>query len=115
MRLQDISLQGTGQSLAADAHGVWMHAFFLTVAHGVRLGKISKSMETEMAEISLTQEQLDELMRQLMAAKEGKGRLMDVIMPNGKPLAECTGSYAAEIFETMGKMGLMMWKPEGKQ
>jgi hypothetical protein len=57
------------------------------------------------AKVSITLEQFVVMERQLQAAKDGKRRFLDVVMPNGKPLAECTGDDVDEMCEALEKMG----------
>lgn len=54
-----------------------------------------------------------ELMGRLKAAAEGHGRFSDVVMPNGKRLADCTFGYIGQLQEAMQMMGLQLPEPAG--
>jgi hypothetical protein len=51
-----------------------------------------------------------ELIGRLKAAAEGNGRFPEVVMPNGRRLADCTFGYIGELGEAMQVMGLQMPK-----
>lgn len=53
-------------------------------------------------------EEACELIGRLKAAAEGNGRFPDVVMPNGKRLADCTIDYIGQLGETMELMGLRL-------
>ena len=42
-----------------------------------------------------------ELSRQIALAGKGKMKLLDIVMPNGKRLAECTRDYIATVMAEM--------------
>ena len=49
-----------------------------------------------------------ELIGRLKAAAEGNGRFPEVVMPNGRRLADCTFGYIGQLGEAMQVMGLQM-------
>jgi hypothetical protein len=49
-----------------------------------------------------------ELIGRLKAAAEGNGRFPEVVMPNGRRLADCTFDYIGQLGEAMQVMGLQM-------
>jgi hypothetical protein len=54
--------------------------------------------ENEMAKVNLTLEQARNLITQMKEAAEvGRGRFMDIVMPNGKKLADCNGEYVGNV------------------
>jgi hypothetical protein len=50
-----------------------------------------------MAKVNLTLEQASNLIAQMRAAEAGRGRFMDIVMPNGKKLADCRGEYVGDV------------------
>jgi hypothetical protein len=57
---------------------------------------------------AISLEEAAELIGRLKAAAEGNGRFPEVVMPNGKRLAECTFGYMGQLEEAMQVMGLQM-------
>jgi len=57
-----------------------------------------------MERITITEGQAIDLLSQMKWTKEP----MDVVAPNGKRLAECTGDYIAAVEEALAKMGAAM-------
>ena len=49
-----------------------------------------------------------ELIGRLKTAAEGNGRFPEVVMPNGRKLADCTFGYIGQLGEAMQVMGLQM-------
>jgi hypothetical protein len=66
-----------------------------------------------MAQAIIGLEEAVELMGRLKAAAEGNGRFPEVVMPNGKRLADCTFGYLGQLEEAMEAMGLQMPEPAG--
>jgi hypothetical protein len=64
-----------------------------------------------MAQAIVGLEEAAELIGRLKAAAEGNGRFPEVIMPNGKRLADCTFGYIGQLEEAMQMMGLQMPEP----
>jgi hypothetical protein len=62
--------------------------------------------ENEMVNISL--QEAAALIGRLKAAAEGNGRFPEVVMPNGRRLADCTFGYIGQLVEAMQLMGLRM-------
>jgi hypothetical protein len=60
-----------------------------------------------MAKLQITELEAKLLIARTKAA-EKEGRLLDVIMPNGKPMKDCTGAYIAQLAEAMTELGLLM-------
>jgi hypothetical protein len=54
-----------------------------------------------MAKTTLALDQAAALVGRMKAAAEGKGRFVDIVMPNGQKLKDCTFDYVAEIGEAM--------------
>jgi hypothetical protein len=65
-----------------------------------------------MAETTISLQEATELIDRLRAAAEGNGRFSEVIMPNGRRLADCTLGYVGQLGEAMQLMGLQM--PESR-
>lgn len=61
-----------------------------------------------MAQSIIGLEEAAELIGRLKAAAEGNGRFPEVVMPNGKRLADCTFGYIGQLEEAMQVMGLQM-------
>jgi hypothetical protein len=61
-----------------------------------------------MAKTTLALDQAAALVGRMKAAAEGKGRFVDIVMPNGQKLKDCTFDYVAEIGEAMRAMGWSM-------
>jgi hypothetical protein len=61
-----------------------------------------------MAEATISLQEAAELMGRLKAAAEGNGRFPEVVMPNGRRLADCTFGYIGQLGEAMQVMGLQM-------
>jgi hypothetical protein len=61
-----------------------------------------------MAQAIIGLEEAAELIGRLKAAAEGNGRFPEVVMPNGKRLADCTFGYVGQLEEAMQVMGLQM-------
>lgn len=61
-----------------------------------------------MAQAIIGLEEAAELIGRLKAAAEGNGRFPDVLMPNGKRLADCTFGYIGQLEAAMQAMGLQM-------
>ena len=55
--------------------------------------------------MKITRSEASELIARLNAAAE-EGRLLDVVMPNGKPLGECTGEEISQFARAMDNLGL---------
>ena len=55
------------------------------------------AQNNEMAKINLTLEQASDLISQMKTAEAGRVRFMDIVMPNGKKLAECRGEYVRDV------------------
>jgi hypothetical protein len=53
---------------------------------------------------SLTVEQAGDLIAQLRAALAGHGQFLDIVMPNGKKMAECTGQYVTQVGEALHRL-----------
>lgn len=53
----------------------------------------------------ITRSEASELIARLDAAAE-EGRMLDVVMPNGKPLGECTGEEISEFARAVDGLGL---------
>jgi hypothetical protein len=64
-----------------------------------------------MAKAILTLEQAIELVGRMKLAAEGRGRFTDIVMPNGKKLADCTFGYVGEVGEALQVMGLRVPEP----
>jgi hypothetical protein len=64
-----------------------------------------------MAQAIVGLEEAAELIGRLKAAAEGNGRFPEVVMPNGKRLADCTFGYIGQLEEAMQVMGLQMPEP----
>ena len=58
-------------------------------------------------------EEAAELIGRLKAAAEGNGRFPEVVMPNGKRLADCTFDYIGQLERAMQMMGLQMPESAG--
>ena len=50
-----------------------------------------------MVKVNLTLEQARNLITQMRAAEAGHGRFMEIVMPNGKKLADCKGEYVGDV------------------
>jgi hypothetical protein len=61
-----------------------------------------------MAQAIIGLEEAAELIGRLKAAAEGNGRFPEVVMPNGKRLADCTFGYIGQLEKAMQVMGLQM-------
>jgi hypothetical protein len=55
--------------------------------------------------VVLTTEEAINLANRMKAAAAGEGRFLDIVMPNGKRLAECTGEYVTEVGRVLQKAG----------
>jgi hypothetical protein len=66
-----------------------------------------------MAQAIIGLEEAAELIGRLKAAAEGNGRFPEVVMPNGKRLADCTFGYIGQLEEAMQVMGLQMPESAG--
>jgi hypothetical protein len=66
-----------------------------------------------MAQAIIGLEEAAELIGRLKAAAEGNGRFPEVVMPNGKRLADCTFGYIGQLEEAMQVMGLQIPEPAG--
>jgi hypothetical protein len=60
-----------------------------------------------MAKLQITELEATQLIARIKAAKE-KGRFLDIIMPNGKPLRDCTKEYVGQIGKAMTELGHLM-------
>jgi hypothetical protein len=67
----------------AEGLGFWAKAAFVR--------------ESEMVKINLTLEQASDLISQMKTAESGRVRFMEIVMPNGKKLAECRGEYVRDV------------------
>ena len=61
-----------------------------------------------MAKATISLQEAASLIGQLKAAAEGNGRFPEVVMPNGKRLADCTFGNIGQLGEAMQVMGLQM-------
>ena len=61
-----------------------------------------------MATAILSLEQAIELVDRMNAAADGRGRFSEIVMPNGKKLADCNFGYVARIAEAPQCMGMVM-------
>ena len=61
-----------------------------------------------MAAANISLEEACALIGRLKAAAEGNGRFPEVVMPNGKRLADCTIAYIGQLGEAMELMGLQI-------
>jgi hypothetical protein len=57
-----------------------------------------------MTAASLTVEQAGDLVGQLKAALAGQGQFLDIVMPNGKKMCDCTGQYVGQIAEALHRL-----------
>ena len=64
-----------------------------------------------MAKAILSLEQAAAFVGRMKAVAEGGGSFSDIIMPNGKKLADCTFSYVGQVWEAMQTMGVLMPEP----
>jgi hypothetical protein len=64
-----------------------------------------------MAKLQITELEATQLIARIKAAKEQR-RLLDVVMPNGKPLGDCTREEVQQIGEAMTELGHQMEFPE---
>jgi len=64
-----------------------------------------------MTTVVLSLEQAAELAGRMNAAAKGRGRFSEIVMPNGKKLADCNFGYVAKIAEVLQCMGLVMPEP----
>jgi hypothetical protein len=55
--------------------------------------------------MKITRSEASELIARLDAAARGEGRMLDLIMPNGKPLGECTCEYVGQVGKAMQDLG----------
>jgi hypothetical protein len=55
--------------------------------------------------MKITRSEASELIARLNAAAD-EGRMLDVMMPNGKPLGECTGEEISQFARAMDDLGL---------
>jgi hypothetical protein len=60
-----------------------------------------------MSELQITKAEAALLIARIEAC-EKEGRLLDVIMPNGKRLRDCTSAYVGQIGKAMGELGYLM-------
>jgi hypothetical protein len=63
-----------------------------------------------MTKATISLQEAVELIGRLKAAAEGNGRFPEVVMPNGRRLADCTFGYIGQLGEAMQVMGLQMPK-----
>ncbi len=61
-----------------------------------------------MAKVNLSAEQANGLIVQMKGAHAGKGRFLDIKMPNGKRLGDCSSEYAGEVGEALCRHGLLI-------
>ena len=61
-----------------------------------------------MAKATISLQEAAELIGRLKAAAEGNGRFPEVVMPNGRRLADCTFGYIGQLGEAMQVMGLQI-------
>jgi hypothetical protein len=61
-----------------------------------------------MAQAIISLEEAVDLIGRLKSAAEGNGRFPDVLMPNGKRLADCTIGYMGRLGDAMQVMGLQI-------
>src|SRR5262249_19549212 len=54
----------------------------------------------------VTPEQANAMVLQLQAAERGEIRYLDVVMPNGKPMGDCTGDYLYRLGSAMQALAL---------
>jgi len=59
-----------------------------------------------MKKVTLTEGQAFSLIAQLRAATGQGAALREIIMPNGKRFADCTGAYCAAVGEAVQNLGL---------
>jgi hypothetical protein len=62
------------------------------------------SEEGKLVPASLTVEQAGDLIAQLRAVLAGKGKFLDIVMPNGKKVTECTGQYVSQVSEALHRL-----------
>jgi hypothetical protein len=60
-----------------------------------------------MAKLQITKQEAVLLIARKKAAL-AEGRLLDIIMPNGKRLRDCTGAYIEQIAQAMNELGYLM-------
>ena len=58
-----------------------------------------------MTKVNLTMEQASDLIAQLKAAIEGRQPILDIVMPNGKKMIDCTGQYVGEVSKALHRIG----------
>ncbi len=58
-----------------------------------------------MTKVSLTAEQATDLITQLQAALEGRQPILDIVMPNGKKMIDCSGQYVGEVSKALHRFG----------
>ena len=72
-------------------------------------GAISPSKSRQEAAMATTVilnlEQAVELVGRMNAAAEGRGRFSEIVMPNGKKVADCNFGYVAKVAEALQCMG----------
>jgi hypothetical protein len=56
--------------------------------------------------MTLTTQEATDLCRRFKEARDGKGRLLDLIMPNGKRFGECTREDCEEIIKELSWLEL---------
>jgi hypothetical protein len=54
---------------------------------------------------SLTVEEAGNLIAQLRAVLAGQGQFLDIVMPNGKKMSDCTGQYVGQVGEALHRLG----------
>ena len=57
-----------------------------------------------MTKLQISLNEASQFIARIEAAKE-EGRLLNVIMPNGKPLGDCTKEYLQQIAEALTELG----------
>jgi hypothetical protein len=55
----------------------------------------------EVAKVSLTLEQASDLIIQLKAALADHAQFLDIVMPNGKRIGDCSGQYVRDVGEAL--------------
>jgi hypothetical protein len=60
--------------------------------------------------MNVTRSEASKLLARIEAGAQ-EGNLLGVIMPNGKPLRECTGEYVGQVGQAMQELGFRLDQP----
>jgi len=69
-----------------------------------RLGGSTREQGGEMVPASLTAEQAGDLIAQLRAVLAGHGQFLDIVMPNGKKMSDCTSQYVTQVGQALHRL-----------